>query len=228
MYFNNGYETTYEELLSYYPNFYRKVFELKAILEAYGRICDNVIDTINAVLENSFIETADETMTSRLEKFLGIETDVNQTLEERRSLVYAHFVGFGKISASKIKEIVKAFTGADCTVTFEPTDDAGNNALIIEINRGVNEIFSFTNINRTIANRIPAHIAFDWAIKYKHAVVAGKDTSPKHYTTDYLVCGTKFAGEDAQSDEPDSPDEDFGKLAILGVAVLGVAELGNG
>ena len=228
MYFNNGFDSTYEELISFYPNFYRKIFELRAILEAYGRICDNVIDTINAVLDNSFIETVDETMTARLEKFLGIEADEKQTLEERRSLVYAHFVGFGKISASKIKEIIKAFTGADSTVSFKPTDDAGNNKLIIEIDRGKNAGVNFAEINRTLASRLPAHIAYDCAVKYRYAVSVGGNTSPTHYTKDYISCGTMLAGDKVHIGELNIPVEASGEQSILGVAVLGLAELGNG
>lgn len=226
MYFNNGYESTYEELISYYPNFYRKVFELKAILEAHGRICDNIIDTINAVLKNSFINSADATMITRLEAFLGITTDISRPLEERRSLVYAHFVGFGKISASKIKEIIKAFTGADSTISFVPIDDAGNYSLVIEIDRGGNTNINFTDINKTLANRLPAHIAYDWAVKYKNAVVAGPDTTPKHYIPDIPLCGTLQSGAypDVRDEIPTVHDYNNATLgkAELGLMVLGV------
>lgn len=225
MYFNNGYDSTFEELLTFYPNFYRRIFELRAILEANGRICDNIIDTINAVLENSFIASADEPTIKRLEKFLGIAPDDKKTLEERRSLVHAHFVGFGKISASKIKEMVKAFTGADSTVFFKPIDANGNNALTIELNRGDNSALNFTAINETIASRIPAHIAYEWAIRYKRAVAAGPDTSPKHYTTAFLSCGTMLVSENVHSGELNIPDENLGAYSVLGIAVVGQAEL---
>lgn len=193
MYYSNGFPSTYDELITFYPAYYRNVLELKAILEANGHLCDNVINAINSVIENCFVESADEATITRLEKFLGIVTDASRPLEERRRLVYSYFVGFGKISASKLKEAIKAFTGADSKITFERTDEAGNNTLLIEIERGKNAELSYTDIETAIAKRIPAHIAYQLSFKYSHTVVAAKATTNR-YTSDYIPCGTTVAG----------------------------------
>ena len=87
MYYNNGYDSTFEELITFYPAFYREVREIRAILEAEGAITDKVIESINRVIDNSFIATADESMITRLEKFLGLPTDTSKSLEDRRQAV---------------------------------------------------------------------------------------------------------------------------------------------
>ena len=192
MYYSNGFDSTYEELISYYPAFYRNVKEMRAILETQGRICDNCVSAINAIFENCFIESADEATISRLEAFLEIQPTPNSTLEERRRYVRAYFVGFGKISASKLKEIIRAFTGADSKITFGQSDEKGNNTLLIEIERGNNTDISYKDIESNISKRLPAHIDFKTIIKYRFPVVVSRQRSNHPY--EYKLCGTCVAG----------------------------------
>ena len=194
MYYNNGFESTYEELVSFYPAFYRDVLEMKAILEANGRVCDTVIDTINGILENAFVNSADEATISRLEAFLNVTPTAGSSLEERRRLVYSFFVGFGKMSASKIKETIRALTGADSSVSFEETDDAGNNSLIIEFERGENPEISLDDINTVLSRKIPAHVAYETYLKYKPAMIVNTKEILKNYVVNNVMCGTALSG----------------------------------
>ncbi len=192
--FEHGYESTYDEMLSFYPLFYRDVLELKAILEADGRMLDEAIKQMNGVLANAFVQTADAATITRLERFLGISVDTSRELEERRSLVFSFFVGFGKISATKIREIIRGFTGADSAVTFNRTDEAGNSTLVIELERGDNPKLNYTDIDTVLARRIPAHIAYMFYVKHAHSVVADSRAVTTHHRVNYLLCGTVPAG----------------------------------
>lgn len=165
MYYSNGFDSAYEELITFYPAFYRDVFEMQAILKAGGKIIDKAIATINNVIENSFVESADETTITRLEAWLHLQTDRGSPLEERRQLVYSSFVGFGKLSASKLKDILRVFTNADSKIYFKPTDSIGNNTLIIEIERGRSNI-NYIDIKSVLEKKIPAHIAVKLIIIY--------------------------------------------------------------
>ena len=53
MFYNKYYPNNYEELISYYPKFYREVFEMRAILEAEGSLADDMEDNIERVFDNS-------------------------------------------------------------------------------------------------------------------------------------------------------------------------------
>lgn len=188
MFYDADFENTYEELISYYPAFYRDVLEMRAVLEAQGRIGDNCIAGIKGVLNNCFIESADEATITRLENFLHIETDYDRSLEERRRLVYSFFVGFGKVSASAIKETIRALTGAGCTLSFKRTDEAGNSTLEIEIERGENKGISYADIDTVLSKRIPAHISYEAFVKYSINSIV---TSVKrdNFLHEYKQCG---------------------------------------
>lgn len=172
MYYSNGFDSTYEELITFYPAFYRDVFEMRAILEAEGKIIDNTTATINGVIENSFVETADETMITRLEAWLHIDTDKSQSLEERRKDVNAYFVGSGKLSASKLKSTLKALTGVDSDIRFTPTDDSKNNTLIIEMQYETDNNINYLGIEKILTIKLPSHIAYKVLAKTNVSIFA--------------------------------------------------------
>jgi hypothetical protein len=160
MYYSNGFPTAYDELITFYPVFYRDVYEMDAILRANGKLADDLVANIDSVINNNFIRTADEATISRLEAFLWLTTNHFRTLDERKRLVYSFFVGFGKMSASKIMEIMTAFTDTPATVAFEPGDADGNNYLSIYIKRGTVERLFFGDIDTILTRRIPAHLPY--------------------------------------------------------------------
>lgn len=168
MFYNNGYESSYEELISYYPMFYRGVLEMRAILEAEGKSLDAALMNINKVIDNAFIDTADEETIATLERFLLLEADPQSSLEERRKVVKSHFGGFGKVSATVLKNIISSYTDGNVHITFRPEDPEGNNLLNIDVYRGKTENFSALEILKTIKRRLPAHIWFGVNVKHEH------------------------------------------------------------
>ena len=68
-YFNNN----YDELITYYPQFYRDVLEMRAILEAHGATLDVLQDGIERTYLNNFIDYADEQTIANFERFIGIQ-----------------------------------------------------------------------------------------------------------------------------------------------------------
>ena len=59
-FYDKYYTSNYEELITYYPRFYRDVFEMVEILKAHGRIADGMEDNIEQAYLNGFIDYADE------------------------------------------------------------------------------------------------------------------------------------------------------------------------
>ena len=187
MFYNNGFENSYEELISYYPAFYRNVREMKAILEAEGRLLDGCIGAANTMLDNAFIMTADEAMLTRLEAFLGIEEDDNRTLEERRSLVYSFFVGLGKLSASKLRASIGAFTDEAVSIKFERVDAEGNNALVVRIPRGKKNVFNYKDTITVLEKMIPAHVAY--SVYFTYSIPVAVSCSHTNHLYDMKLCG---------------------------------------
>lgn len=189
MFYNNYYNSNYEELLTYYPKFYRDVLEMRAVLEAEGKIADDLQANIEQVFDDCFIDTADETTIRNLEEFLFLGLYKQRSLEERRRLVKSLFVGSGKVSASMLCETISAYTGAAVTVSFEPFDAEGNNKLNIEFDRGTDRTLYMSDILTLIEKRIPAHIEHESAVVYSFPV--GVEKHAKSYAYNYDLCGTK-------------------------------------
>lgn len=154
------YANNYEELITYYPRFYRNVFEMVGILKAHGRILDDIERNIEQTYLNGFIDYADEATISKLENFLKIGQSKNRTLEERRRLVKSYFVGSGKISASKIYQMIAVYTDSPVVCKLEPFDDEGNNRLYIEIQSNEEETICTRDIFALLSKKIPANLVF--------------------------------------------------------------------
>lgn len=144
------YPDCYEELITYYPKFYREVREMVAVLHAHGRMADALMDNIDLAYSNSFIMAADERTIKKWEKFLNITYDKELTLDQRRRVVAARISGYGHIGEPEIRELVGIYTDCDITVDFA--------AGVIYVNID-GEIFDEGNLYETLLDRIPAHLA---------------------------------------------------------------------
>lgn len=188
-FYDKYFENNFEELITYYPRFYRDVFEMVEILKAHGGIADEMEANIEQTYLNCFIDYADEDTIEQLEKFLNIGLNKSRTLEERRRIVKSYFVGFGKVSASMIAEMIQSYTGAQVDIRFEPFDEAGNNMLYINFQRGNEPTIYMGDINLLLSKKIPAHIQYQAAVTYHFPVGVG--IRRRHYRYGYDLCGTK-------------------------------------
>lgn len=188
-FYNKYYGNNYEELITYYPRFYRDVFEMVEILKAHGRIADELEGNIEQVYLNNFIDYADEETIEKLEKFLSVGLNKSRTLEERRRFVKSYFVGFGKVSASMLAEMIQSYTGASVECYFEPFDDERNNMLYINFQRGEEPTLYMSDINLLLGKKVPAHIKWQAAVTYRFPVVVGRKRT--YYRYEYDLCGTK-------------------------------------
>lgn len=114
----NGFPSVYEELKTFYPVFYRDVFEMDAIWRAAGGKLDEIEAGVDAVANDTFISMMDAAALSDMEAFLDIAPNKNRTLEVRRKLVASYFVGANHIGAPEIKELVRGYAGDTPEVKF--------------------------------------------------------------------------------------------------------------
>ena len=188
-FYEKYFASNYDELITYYPQFYRDVLEMRAILEAHGAVIDALEDNIERTFFNSFIDTADEQTITELERFLKIKLGGERSLETRRRLVKAFFVGFGKVSASVLAAIISSYTHGPVETKFEPFDSAGNNMLYLLYSRGDAPTLYFEDIDYLISKKIPAHIVWLALLTYRFPVGVG--ARRQHFWYDYDLTGTK-------------------------------------
>lgn len=194
MLFDDQYDSSYDELVTYYPTYYKDVKEMQEVLKAEGDLIDGVKQGIEQVLGDGFIDTADEATIAKLEKFLHIHMRGTRTLDERRRLVKSYFVGAGKLSASLLSDIIGTYTGSTSESRFEPCDNEGNNALYISTARGPVSSLYISDIIELIRAKLPAHIAFQFNVEYrfessiKNEIVFGYPVNKS--------CGDMLAGQE--------------------------------
>ncbi len=158
MLYDNAWPSTYEEIKSFYPVWYWDVFEMDAIWRAQGYEMDNVRRTIERVIDDGYIDTADSDMIAQYEHFLDLPTDKTVPLEERRKIVSATLFLILHIGAPEIKEILGIFTDSPVTVTF------ANGKIGIIVESGRKEPPGVDACDALLRKRIPAHLALDLCV----------------------------------------------------------------
>lgn len=116
--YDNAWPTTYEEIKRFYPVWYRDVLEMDAIWRVQGRELDGVRATVEGLIDNGYILTADLPTITSLEDFLRIVPEPRQSLDERRQMAAAYVRGLEHIGAPEIRSIVGAFTAGTVDVDF--------------------------------------------------------------------------------------------------------------
>lgn len=150
--FNNQQRDGYDEIASYGPEFYKEIKEMDAIYQFAGLTIDQMAQSLEAFMSNQFIKEMNELSISRMEKFLFIIGTQNKTLEERRTLVQASWISSGKLSKTKISEIVNTFAECSCDVKL-----ANSNIEILMTFK--DNPASYIGYIRKILNKaIPAHL----------------------------------------------------------------------
>ena len=85
----NRFPSVYDELISFYPDYYLRIKEMQAILRAQGTLADGLVSAIDLIVDNNFIESAHLDMIERLETFLGI-SPMSNDLDERRQYIMSY------------------------------------------------------------------------------------------------------------------------------------------
>lgn len=165
-FYEKYYPGGYEELLTYYPRFYRDVFEMTEILKAHGRLADGMEGNIERTYRNGFIDYADEAAIGKLERFLGAAPGGSRTLEERRRLVKSYFVGAGKLSASKLNEIIRTSMETEADIELARGDEEGNHWLFLRFDSGSDETLHFGDLRTILDKKLPANLKYRLNVQY--------------------------------------------------------------
>lgn len=157
----NGFPSVYDELKTFYPVFYRDVFEMDAIWRAAGGKLDEIEAGVDAAANDTFISMMDAAALSDMEAFLDIAPNKNRTLEVRRKLVASYFVGANHIGAPEIKELVRGYTGDTPEVKFS------KGRIYVCISPPYESAFFSSDIIECLLRKIPAHLALSLSLRYK-------------------------------------------------------------
>lgn len=150
--FNNQQRSGYEEIASYSPRYYRSIKEMDAVFRLAGWIIDLMAQDMEDMVAFQFLKYMDDEALTRYEVFLGIVKDPNKTLDERMAYINALLIGSGKLSADKIKAIVRQFVDCECDIQLSGAE------LYINMTFKDNPDRYMGDIRSLIKGKVPAHI----------------------------------------------------------------------
>lgn len=156
--YDNAPDNYHDELASMFPAWYRDVLEMDALWNTWGVLLDRLREDIKTVLNNYFLPSCDEQTVEFWESFIGASYSTQHSLEYRRRYIMTHFSGFGKCSATRIRSVIKQYTGSDAIVRFQDCDVHHNQELYIQVVNGTIDEQVLLDMQSILNKIIPAHI----------------------------------------------------------------------
>lgn len=151
-----GRRSGYEQLLAYYPVYYRNVFEMDALLKYFGDVCEFLEKNIEQAYLNYFVLEADGETIEHWENVFRIPYQEGRTLEERRSVVLGKLCSRDHIGEPEIRDTIAAYTPNEVWVDF----DLGVIYIVIQ-----GHVFDEMSLIQTLYEKVPAHLRIDMKIE---------------------------------------------------------------
>lgn len=185
-FYERYYESGYDELITYYPRFYKDVFEMVEILKAFGRMSFCLEDNIERVFQNQFILTADAETIAVYEAMLKITPNPGMSLEERRKMVLATLYSTPHIGEPEIRELFHIFCDGDLALDL----NAGVVELKVDISEG--QHLNAPGFLEALSRPVPAHLSFVIVFETQIGVVIA--TKGRGYKYRVTPTGIPIAG----------------------------------
>lgn len=145
-----------KRMTEYYPQVLRDCRDMQAIIYAEAPEFDLIATNSFSIEDETCYETMSRERIEQWEKLLGLNSNANLTLEERRSVIIGKLHDTGKINESVIQEIVHTMTNGTAECSFD------EGILYVEITPAVNDGMDlYPEVDKELSIRIPAHIRLD-------------------------------------------------------------------
>ncbi|MDE6888632.1 MAG: YmfQ family protein [Eubacterium sp.] len=149
-------------ILNHYPPVIKQIKEMQQIAKAEDIEFSKLNVSINEVIRNMFVFTADETGVMRFEKLLGIKPKVEQSLDDRKIYVLS-MMNRRKMSLSELMTMLSNYAEG---ITI--LNDIANMEMIVEVGASTVNIHTINDILEEI---LPLNIYFHFTIKMRKAEI---------------------------------------------------------
>ena len=143
-------------ILNHYPPVIKQIKEMQQIAKAEDIEFSKLNVSINEVIRNMFVFTADETGVMRFEKLLGIKPNAAQSLDDRKIYILS-MMNRRKMSLSELMAMLSNYSEG---ITL--LNDITNMEMIVEINTDAG---SLDTLNSIIDEILPLNIYFMFAMQ---------------------------------------------------------------
>lgn len=169
-------------IANHYPPVIKQIKEIQQIAKAEDIEFSKLNVSINEVIRNMFVFTADETGVKRFEKLLGIKPKAAQSLDDRKIYILA-MMNRRKMSLSELMAMLSNYSEG---ITL--FNDIANMEMMVEINTDAG---SLDMLHRIIDEILPLNICFMFAmqretdIKYRIKGLNFMEFEPAAADTEY-------------------------------------------
>lgn len=163
----------YDRIRKFLPEEIAKLLEEDAYLRGLASQLDKMdADTVQN-FHNNFLRRGDEKTVRGLERFLKINSKDAVTLDQRRELIAAYFIGNGRFGKNEIQQLIQKLIGALSFVAFR------DGTIQVDVDLEIDRRLYFTDCLNLLQRRKPAHLAYDITILSRLA--GGKNGNPVRY-----------------------------------------------
>lgn len=163
--FNPDRQSNYDELRLMQPKYLANFVEMDAIFRAMGHVLDQMEADMELVFNNKFIKRKDKADLDEDCEYFGIVMDSGRTVEEKRNMLLATYIGKGKISGTTIRSVIATLLG------HVVVDIHMGTRLVITVDEITADQVIHGELESLFAARLPAQIA--WEIIYQAAIIGG-------------------------------------------------------
>ena len=143
------------ELIDYLPNFYHNSEEVKNIQASieveHSLLQDKIVD----LLDQLFVNTATWGL-EYWEKYLGLDIDRNETLENRRSRIMTRLRGQGTVTKEMLKNVCSSFSGGE----VEIIEISNEYRFVIKFIGTIGIPKNMSYLSKSIDEIKPAHLSY--------------------------------------------------------------------
>lgn len=146
------------KMITYLPLFLRKSKIYNGIFNAEEKQLQFLEANIQDIKNQLNIDTATWAL-AIYEKELGLETDLNKPLEERRSVIKSKWRGTGKADDKLIQVVAEAYSNGEVAVEF-------NGTILIKFVGSMGVPPNVNDLEKIINDIKPAHLPFQFKFTY--------------------------------------------------------------
>lgn len=148
-------------MLDNMPQYYLTSIVMRTIWDAQGREIDQLCQALDEVLKQFFVSTATWVI-DRWEQELGIVSDPNKPIEQRRSVVMTQLKGFGTATINLLQKVAESFEYGKIDVI----EDIPNYSVKIVFVDRTGQPPNLADFENALRKVLPAHLNFTIEFNY--------------------------------------------------------------
>lgn len=148
-------------IFDYLPRVYEELLESREILNAEQAEFERLNANIDDVLAQFFVDTATWGL-AQWERVVGVVSDANKPIAERRSVIKAKLRGAGVVTVAHIKDVAESWYSGETEIREEFADYK----IVVKFVSSYGVPSNLGDVEAALREIIPAHLTLEFEFKY--------------------------------------------------------------